>query len=382
MLCDCVCWALPGWVGKVTPKWQVLSHPTGQWVINTGQQRLVMPPIPAKWLCPLHGKRPSYEEVLDCLRKGNEADQCDWSEIKITQMADRLAEVPDLQSSRHSKRALWLRIPLISAYWTSALARPLEFWTKKWGLVLLVVPGLAGPLLLPWAARMPSSASIHWLPAFGMFFAGAILHELGHAAALSAQGYPAGGIGGGMLFVIPVLHNDVSAISMLKTSGKLRVDLAGVVFQAAYGGLLVLGAAALTSFASSMLLAAKMTWLAVGWSLIPFIRADGYWALCDALGLKDLSSPLEQPIGPTRWGILLVHRVLNVIFLLLVSLLLPLTWASRLTAIVPETWRLVAWVVLGVGLLLIWWSMGRKVFGLLAALRVDLRRVIPNARPD
>ncbi len=333
-----------------------------------------MSPIPARWLRPLNGECPGKHEVLECLRRGNEADKSGWSEAQINQMADRLVEVRDLQSSRQAGRALWWRIPLISPHWTSVLARPLEFWTKKWGLVMLIIPGLAGPLLLDTVTEMPSSESVHWLPAFVLFFMGAILHELGHAAALSAQGYPAGGIGGGMLFVIPVLHNDVSAISMLTTGGKLRVDLAGVAVQAAYGGILVMGAAVLKGLAPSMLLAAKMTWLAVGWSLIPFIRADGYWALCDALGLKDLSRPLEEPIDRFRMGVLLVHRVLNLVFLLLVSLFLPLTWASRMTAVAPEQWRLVAWKVLGVGILVLWWLMGRKVIGLAKALRADLRQ--------
>jgi len=323
----------------------------------------------------MNGRSPHSGEVLHCLRRGNEIDQTGWSEVQITQVAHRLAEVQDSEVLNFSRRTLWGRVPLVSARFTKVLAQPLEFWTRKWGLVMLAFVGLVGPALLTFAVSNATSETHYWFPAFLLFFTGAVIHELGHAAALSGQGYPAGGIGAGVLFVIPVLHNDVSAVSMLSLGGKLRVDLAGVIVQAAYGSFLVLGALLWSSAAPSFLLAAKMTWLAVGWSLIPFIRADGYWALCDVLGLKDLSRPLDQPLARWRMSVLLVHRVLNIGFLFLVSVVLPLSWADRLGALVPYEWRVGVWMVFGCGILLVWWAMGNRVIRLCMALGADIRLV-------
>ena len=373
MLCVCACWAWPDWEDEVQAKWQVLSHQSGHWIINTGEQRLVVPSIPARWLSSLHGKRPNLNDILLCLKKGNETDLTQWSEPQIVQLAQSLAQSSAGRSSSNHRKTLWCRFPLISANKTRIMARFLERWTRKKYLALLLILGLAGPGLYLKMESLSSLGVPHWLWSFVLFFAGAILHELGHAAALSDQGYPAGGIGAGVLFVIPVLHNDVSAIAMLKKGGKLRVDLAGVVFQAAYAGGLVLGAMVSSSSAASFLLAAKMTWLAVGWSLIPFIRADGYWAFCDAMGIRDLSLPLEQSLGRIRMILLLGHRVLNIVFLIVVSLMLPLNWMGRLTSFVPESFRVLTWIVLGVVLPWIWWRMGRTIWGLVEVVKTDLR---------
>ncbi len=332
-----------------------------------------MPAIPARWLKPLDGRHPQPGEVVECLRRGNRTDKRGWSEEEITRFSLRLTEIQDKNRPHHSRRTLWGRVPLISASLTGSMARPWEFLTRKWGLFLLAFISLSGMASFRYLPEINSVETAYWLPAFLMFFTGAIIHELGHAAALSAQGYPAGGIGGGVLYFIPVLHNDVSAMSLLNTTGKLRVDLSGVAFQAAYGGVLVVIGHVFKELTPSINLAVKMTWMAVGWSLIPFIRADGYWALCDALGLKDLNGPVDPNIGAVRRGVLMVHRVLNIVFLVVVSVYLPLKWMSRLLEMAPESWVGLVRVVLGLGLVFLWLMTGRRVWGLVRGFMVDFR---------
>jgi len=74
-------------------------------------------------------------------------------------------------------------------------------------------------------------------------------------------------------------------------------------------------------------MAGRMSYFAVVWNLIPFIRADGYWALCDALGFRDLDRPCEVVPSRPKLIFLLIHRVLNIVFLIFVAVVLPVVWA-------------------------------------------------------
>ncbi len=333
-----------------------------------------MPQVPARWLASLEGRRPEADEILQCLRRGNQAEGTPWSEAQLVQTMDCLTAMSEGPVPSSSSRSLWLRIPLVSARWVQMMARPLEVLTKGWVLVGLALWGLVVPLLP--LTRQNSGFLSHgdWFAAAILFLVGALLHELGHAAALSAQGYPAGGIGVGMLFVIPVLHNDVSAISMLCTRGKLRVDLAGMVLQAAYGAVLLLLATGFSSQAPFLSLAVRMTYAAVCWNLIPFIRADGYWALCDALGFQDLDR--VAPVGISRPKLIfkLIHRVLNIVFLGMVAVVLPVMWAGRLTAVLPAGWGPWSSVIIPGLVLLLWGFMGKRIYHLIGLLVVEAGR--------
>ncbi len=229
------------------------------------------------------------------------------------------------------------RLPLLPAVAVDAAARrlaPLASWPA---LAALAAGGglacLLGPLAragapaaapaggAPGAAVAPAVGT--WGPALALFLAGALWHELGHAAALRREGYPAGRIGGGLLLLVPVLWCDVSAVGLLPRRGRLRVDLAGAGFQLAAAGLLGLLPAAAAR------LAAWSTLLAVAWSLLPVLRTDGHWLLADLLGLPDLEAPAARATaGRVRArravaGTLLLHRLLRLLLLAGAVLWLP-----------------------------------------------------------
>jgi hypothetical protein len=354
-------------------KWRILPHRSGNWLVHAGGHRMVVPEVPARWLAPLEGRRPDRLEVLQCLQRGNRIEGEHWSEEQINQTMDRLTELLEAPVCGPSRRSLWLRIPLVSARGVRVLARPLEILTKGWALAGLMIAGIVAPLL-PSAIEVSGPLDTgDWLAAVGLFFAGAVFHELGHAAALSAQGYPAGGIGAGVLFVIPVLHSDVSAISQLPTGGKLRVDMAGVALQVGYGAVLVLIAGGPGVQDSAWVLASRMTYFAVVWNLIPFIRADGYWALCDAFGFRDLDRGYEGVPSKPKLVFLLIHRILNIVFLGLVAVVLPVSWASRLGAVLPMGLGAWASVIVPGLILILWGAMAKRIYRLIGVLVLDFR---------
>jgi hypothetical protein len=224
-------------------------------------------------------------------------------------------------------------------------------------------------------------------------------HELGHAAVLARAGHPPGQIGAGWLVFYPVLYCDVSAACLLPRRQRCLVDAAGAIFQlAAAGSLLRLGRwldLPACTFAGWSAL------LAVAWSLLPFVRADGYWLICDLLGVADLERPLrlegagatsaagsEDP-GPAGgapagrrllvWFVIL-HRLGSSLFLLVVYAWLP----GRLLRLLPVAGLLGAesamlrclglalGVIASLLLLIIAWGTGRRIAGLFRANRADL----------
>jgi hypothetical protein len=222
------------------------------------------------------------------------------------------------------------------------LAGSLQGLAGNRGLVILVLLGVVGYLVgTAGSAKVGFSRDLGTVTAgLGLFLLTAFWHELGHAAALVRSGYPPGGIGAGMLFVIPVLFADVTAMGVLPRADRIRVDVAGVVFQLAAGGVLMAWASwpdCSADHARVLTLAGSSALLAISWSLFPFIRSDGYWILCDGLGLEHLDRPPGRPITRRLRVFLVGYQVTNALFLLGVGLFVPwrmirylLGWAAHL----------------------------------------------------
>jgi len=121
--------------------------------------------------------------------------------------------------------------------------------------------------------------------------------------------------------------------------------------------------------------AAWLALLAVVWSLFPFIKADGYWLVCDALGLADLESDPHTPASRRLRWFLRVYRLANVAFLLLVGIGLPLRYAPRISAILDHffsAWRQPAIMgllgIVGAAILgWVWFNIARRIVKLVRA---------------
>jgi hypothetical protein len=246
---------------------------------------------------------------------------------------------------RFGGRLVWPRLPLLPARLVDHLARLLKGATATPLLWSQITVGAAGYGLGLWSLAWTNAnlnvvtraTATEMMVAAALFLSTALWHELGHAAALRYEEYPPGTIGIGLLVCLPVLYCDVTCAMALPRQGRLRVDGAGMVFQLAAGGLLFLAGAQLG--VASLQLAGISSLVAVVWSLLPFLRTDGYWLLGDLVGRGDLESPLtcgETPRdGRRRRGLalfLILYRLAHAIFLMAVAVWLP--------------WRLLRWLPL------------------------------------
>ncbi|HET9691228.1 MAG TPA: hypothetical protein VFP61_08745 [Acidimicrobiales bacterium] len=128
---------------------------------------------------------------------------------------------------------------------------------------------------------------------FALTVASAGFHEFGHAAVCRRGGATPGGMGMGLYLVWPAFYTDVTDAYRLPRRDRLRVDLAGLYFNA-------LVAVATMAFwlvwrTDALLLLVALQLLQMVKQLSPIVRADGYHILADATGVPDLFAH----IGPT-----------------------------------------------------------------------------------
>lgn len=335
-----------------------------------------MTPELGRALLPLEGQIPAAEVIRSRLDAADPR-AAGRANDGLSRELVRILDASGAGRPEPGGRAVWLRLPLVPARVTAAVAGRLAPLASTAMLAAMAAIG-AGLFAVGWQRgelARPDGA-LEMAAALALFFLLGVWHELGHATALRREGYPPGGIGLGILFVIPVLYADVSAVAALPRGGKLRVDLAGVCFQLAGGGLCFAAGALNPQLATGPVLQAAglLVLPVISWSLLPFIRADGYWFLADLLNLPDLERPATR--GRSRrlrlW--LVAHRTANMAFLLLVGLMMPLrlygylAWAAgRVGAPLPLVQALAASLALAA-----WWGLVRRVTYLWAASRADL----------
>lgn len=133
-------------------------------------------------------------------------------------------------------------------------------------------------------------------PAYGLFLASLVAHEIGHASGCARYGARPSEIGLALYFIYPVFYSNVSAAWTLKRWQRVIVDVGGVYFQ------LIIGAAYTFTYALSgwepLRLAVLFILGSCVFSLNPILKFDGYWVVADALGVTNLS---RQPMRVLRY---------------------------------------------------------------------------------
>jgi hypothetical protein len=269
------------------------------------------------------------------------------------------------------RRGLWLRVTLVPASVVRAIAArlsPLAAWPA------LAILATAGALSLALSPRPPLPDQPRSLTlALAVFLVTALVHESGHAAALARTGWSPGRIGLGVLWVLPVLWCDVSAVALLRVRDRARVDVAGIAFQLAAAGLAAVAATLVGEQAVAV--GAYMAVAAVTWNLLPLARTDGYWLACDLFGLPDLARPLKAGAGRGRRLVAAAWRALTAV--MLAALVVALPWRLRAWLGPPRPDEPVVVVVaraLLIAVLLVASARTlRRVWRLLAAAWRDLR---------
>lgn len=294
----------------------------------------------------------------------------------------RWRELVGEASGRRSASSLWLRVVLIPATGVDGMARRLSPLAGTRALACLAATGVVGLAVgVTRGVTIASWSGSNLAVGTALFALTALWHELGHAAALRREGLPAGRVGAGLLWVMPVLTCDVTAAAVLSRAGRLRVDAAGMVFQFAAAGAL---AAMATRWPPAGHGAAGAL-AAVVWNAIPLLRTDVHWLLLDLLGLPDLeaSPPPGWPRRGARVAGLVAWRIATAASLIALVAWLPWradAWLARLGGgTLPSPTVVVLRGVAGLLAAVGGWRAARRAQVLLRAVARDLT-LTPHGR--
>lgn len=240
--------------------------------------------------------RRGLDQLTDALseRLGRRVD-----EQHVVRLAEKLAGHGLLAGTE--QKAPPMRNPLLALRWKVLVTNPQVTRRLTAPLTGLLRPWLMWPTLACFAAvfwfvlihKGVASATTEafqkpalFLLVFVLAIASAGFHELGHAAAARYGGATPGGMGMGLYLVWPAFYTDVTDAYRLPKRDRLRVDLAGLYFNAVIA--VITMAVWLLVRADALLLLVALQILQMVKQLSPVIRADGYHILSDATGVPDL----------------------------------------------------------------------------------------------
>lgn len=194
---------------------------------------------------------------------------------------------------------LFFRIPLLRPdAWLAQIAPATSWVFGRFFLACTLAAGLSGVFLASRQSEALSTAFGYFFNLEGMLFyalatsVAKVLHEFGHAVVAKRHGLRIPTIGIAFLVMMPVLYTDTSESWKLnRRADRFAVAGAGIALELMLAAWTTL-AWALTpdgSLRSAFFLLATTTWM---WTLAinasPFMRFDGYFLLCDLVGLPNL----------------------------------------------------------------------------------------------
>lgn len=266
-------------------------------------------------------------------------------EAHILRLAQKLAGQGLLSGWEH--HAPPRRNPLLALRWKVLVTNPDRTRQATAPFSVLFRPWIVWPMLgafavVVWYVLVDKGVASATAQAFNrpdlllLVFALAVVsagfHELGHAAACRYGGATPGGMGMGLYMVWPAFYTDVTDAYRLPRRDRLRIDLAGLYFNAVVA--VATMAVWLVWRVDALLLVVAFQLLQMVRQLSPVIRADGYHILSDATGVPDLYSHMgptlrrllpsrrREPSSLTGWARLLVTLWVIVIVPVLLSLML------------------------------------------------------------
>src|SRR5437867_2681317 len=197
-------------------------------------------------------------------------------------------------ASPRSLLSMRWRVTIIGQRALEPIARALRVFYAPFLLVPMLVAVVAAQVWLYATGGVAASAQ-HTLYTpgalllvVGLLMAGALFHELGHAAALRYGGGTPRSIGAGLYILYPAFFTDVTDGYRLGRWARVRTDLGGVYFHLIFASALVAAYAA--SRRPLLPFAVLLIQMEVVRQLLPFVRLDGYWLLADLTGIPDFFS--------------------------------------------------------------------------------------------
>ena len=199
------------------------------------------------------------------------------------------------------RRMLWGKIPIFSAVVVQKLSF-LKLLFKKQVLTALIILAIvflafifvSHPISVI-SNEITNLSFLNLVLVYALTLLFGVIHEFGHSVALISGGQKPGRIGLGVYYFMPVLFSDVTNAWRLNRAGRILVDIGGMYFQCLI--LLLTFILNVVVFHSQLVsLAISLSAFQVVLNFSPFIKLDGYWVLCDFLGVASVYETVRNLI--------------------------------------------------------------------------------------
>ena len=247
-----------------------------------------------------------FYEILEELKnnkheKKNFISKHDISEVNYEELSQIVSEKVDdiVSETKPKKNYIYFAINILSEKKVNFLSKYLSVLFKnsvfKLLFPLVIIMGFASYFVMNTKYQNHSIFEMSVLDTFFVYFTILVImifHELGHSSASKAFKIKPKEIGFGFYILFPVLYSNVTRIWKLNKIEKVIVNLGGIYFQ----GLINILFFVFLVFNNDnnhvtylILLIVKSNLFVMAFSLIPFIRNDGYWIVSDYSNILNLN---------------------------------------------------------------------------------------------
>ena len=214
------------------------------------------------------------------------------------------------------------------------------------------------------------------------------IHELGHAAVLVHHDRRVLGAGFFVFFGSPAFFVDASDVLMLPKRQRIIQAFAGSFFELALAGVasIVLFAFPNAGFAHMMFRFAFINYFVILENLIPLLKLDGYWILCDAIEVPDLRERSLTFLRSDLWhklrarerfrirdGGLLVYGVVGFAYTVFSLAIGVVFWRALFGGLISDLWR-TGWASRILLILLLAMFIGPVLRAVIGAIGVLVKR--------
>lgn len=234
-------------------------------------------------------KQENYSSALQKIKSDNNLSESDLSSLNesVSNTINQIVEKDDTSS--------YVKYPftLIKENIVIAISNKLKFLFRDYFLYTLFTVSLliVGNIFLFDTFNFKlSEVSLNNTP-FSIIVILVILlfHELGHSSASAFFKVPPKEIGFGFYIIFPVFFANVSKIWVLKRKDRITVNFGGIYFQLIANIILFIMLFIFSNHTSFILGIMKINVFVALYSLIPFIRNDGYWVYSDFFDIQNLN---------------------------------------------------------------------------------------------
>jgi putative peptide zinc metalloprotease protein len=267
-----------------------------QWIISfdTGSHFAINTKVVG--LIGISGRSASMQDAYNSYRTQPDTQPLEFEAFEklATDVIDRLKLDSEKEYTKQQSY-ITLKLTLLPAAYIKYVTAPFVwlFSAKAFYPVLLLV--LLFDLLILWQSDITLTAQyllFNPLTLLMMIWLSTMLHEIGHLAACKKYGAKHGEIGFGFYFIFPVAYADVSGVWALPKQQRIMVNLAGVFMEIIFVAALF----TLSVWLPYLKYAAALILLRVAYTMVPFLRNDGYWLLGDLFQEHNLLTTANQTL--------------------------------------------------------------------------------------